>query len=64
MNIKEMHYDFKKKLNKIDSQQYKNLLVPEIDWTLNEAAEIFVKDIIKAGIENGQTSIDDVRALI
>ena len=64
MNIKEMHYDFKKKLNKIDSQQYKNLLVPEIDWTLNEAAEIFVKDRIKAGIENGQTSIDDVRALI
>ena len=40
-----MHYDFKKKLNKIDSQQKKNLLIPEIDWTLNEAQNLYV-DII------------------
>ena len=37
MNISEMHYDFKKKLNKVDSEQNRNLLVPEIDWALNEA---------------------------
>ena len=43
MTIQDMHYDFKKKLNKIDSQQNRNLLIPEIDWTLNEAQELFVK---------------------
>ena len=45
MNAREMHYDFKQKLNKIDSQKYRNLLVPEIDWKLNEAQEVFVKII-------------------
>jgi hypothetical protein len=71
MNIKEMHYDFKKKINKIDSQQYRNLQVPEIDWSLNEAAEIFVKKIAfpfkspyRIGIESDQRSIDDIRNVI
>jgi hypothetical protein len=63
MTIKEMHYDFKKKLNKIDSQQYRNLLVPEIDITLNEAAEIFIKQRVKTGIEMDQRSVDDIRTL-
>ena len=30
MNIREMHYDFKKKFNKTDIQKNRNLLVPEI----------------------------------
>lgn len=70
MTIKEMHYDFKKKLNKIDSQQYKNLLVPEIDWVLNEAQELFVKMVAKPrmrsylGFEINQRTIDDIRTLI
>lgn len=70
MNAKEMHYDFKKKLNKIDSQQYRNLLVPEIDWTLNEAQELFVKMIAEPrvrtalGFEKSQRSIDDIRTLV
>jgi len=65
-----MHYDFKKKLNKIDSQQYKNLLVPEIDWVLNEAQELFVKMVAKPrrksylGFEMNQRSIDDIRTLV
>lgn len=42
MDIKEMHYDFKMKFNKIDSQQRRNLLVPEIDWLLNEATLLFI----------------------
>jgi len=42
MTIKEMHYDFKVKFNKIDSQQRRNLLVPEIDWLLNEATAVFI----------------------
>ena len=43
MTIQEMHYDFKVKLNKIDSQQYRNLLIPEIDWLLNSATLVFIK---------------------
>ena len=41
MTVQEMHYDFKMKLNKIDSEQYRNLRVPEIDWLLNEILQIY-----------------------
>lgn len=70
MTIEEMHYDFKKKFNKIDSQQHRNLLVPEVDWVLNEAQELFVKMIafprIKSylGFEKHQRSIDDIRPIV
>lgn len=70
MNIKEMHYDFKQKLNKIDSQQYRNLKVPEIDWKLNEAISLFVKIVAepkyatKLGFETSQRVIDDIRTLV
>lgn len=70
MTIKEMHYDFKQKLNKIDSQKYRNLKVPEIDWKLNEAQEVFVKIIAqphlagKFGFETSQRSIDDIRTIV
>lgn len=70
MNIKEMHYDFKQKLNKIDSQQYRNLRIPEIDWKLNEACEIFIKNIAEPRINNhlgfevNQRTIDDIRTLV
>lgn len=70
MDIKAMHYDFKKKLNKVDSQQYKNLLIPEIDWVLNEAAELIVKMIAfpryrqLLGFEKSQRNIDDIRTIV
>lgn len=71
MNVREMHYDFKMKLNKIDSQKYKNLLVPEIDWKLNEAVEVFVKMIAEPryrnsdqGFESSQRSVDDIRTIV
>ena len=70
MTIEEMHYDFKMKTNKVDSQQYKGLLVPEIDWVLNEAQELFVKMILNPGLkrdlgfELNQRSIDDIRPLV
>jgi len=70
MTIKEMHYDFKKKFNKIDSQKYKNLLIPEIDWTLNEAQELFVKMAVKPrmksyfGFEIDQEMVSDIKPLI
>lgn len=70
MGIKDMHYDFKKKLNKIDSQQYRNLLVPEIDWALNEAESMFI-DLIsnprraaQLGFETSQKTTDDIYPLV
>jgi len=65
-----MHYDFKTKLNKIDSQQYRNLRIPEIDWKLNEAYELFVKMVAKPrlrnklGFETSQRNIDDIRTIV
>lgn len=70
MTIQDMHYDFKKKFNKIDSQQSRNFLVPEIDWTLNEAVELFVSLIASpeiknfAGFEVDQKRTDDIRTLV
>lgn len=70
MSIKAMHYDVKKKLNKVDSQQYRNLLVPEIDVALNEAQLLFVKMIamprLKShlGFEKSQRNIDDIRPIV
>lgn len=70
MNIREMHYDFKSKFNKIDSQVNRNFLVPEIDWLLNEAEELFVKMIAEPrlksqlGFETSQRSIDDIRSVV
>lgn len=70
MNIKEMHYDFKKKLDKIDSQQNRRLLVPEIDWVLNEAINLFI-DLVAfprktnlKGFEKSQKTIDDIRTVV
>lgn len=70
MTIEEMHYDFKMKFNKIDSQQYRNLRIPEIDWLLNEAQEILVKNIAfprvinHLGFETTQRTIDDIRTIV
>lgn len=70
MTIRDMHYDFKQKLNKIDSQKYRNLKVPEIDWKLNEALEIFIKLVAEPrlrqsfGFEINQRTIDDIRPLV
>jgi hypothetical protein len=70
MDIKGMQYDFKQKLNKIDSQQYRNLRIPEIDWKLNEGLEIFIKSIAEPrvknhlGFERNQRTIDDIRTIV
>ncbi len=70
MDIRGMQYDVKTKLNKVDSQQYRNLRVPELDWALNEAQEVFIKIIAEPRNKNGfwfevnQRSIDDIRTLV
>lgn len=70
MLIPEMHYDVKMKLNKLDSQQYQNLIVPQIDWLLNEAQELFVKMVAEPrmashyGFEIGQRTWMDIRTIV
>src|SRR5580765_2277401 len=70
MTIQSMHYDFKQKLNRIDSQRYRGLEVPEIDWKLNEAQEVFVKIIAQPrvasqiGFETNQRTIEDIRVIV
>jgi len=70
MTIREMHYDFKFKHNKVDTQNHRNLVVPEIDWLLNEASELFVKLIAKPrlrnhlGFEVNQRTLDDIRTIV
>lgn len=70
MTIQEMHYDFKMKLNKVDSQTYRNFRIPEIDWALNEGYELFVKMVAeprirnRLGFEMSQRNIDDIRPLV
>lgn len=69
-SILNMHYDFKMKLNKLDSQKYANLLVPEIDWKLNEAQMVLIKMIAfprlfkGSGFEIGRRTIDDLRPIV
>jgi hypothetical protein len=70
MTIKEMQFDVKMKLNKVDSQSYRNLKVPEIDWALNEALELFIKMVAfpriktRLGFENVQRNTDNIRTLV
>ena len=70
MDVGEMHYEFKLKLNKVDSLDYSNFLAPEIDWYLNEAQEVFIKqrygktNVKRAGFETTQKRTDDLRNLV
>ena len=70
MTVQDMHYDFKLKFNKVDSQDQANFKAPEIDWWLNEAMEVFMKqryginNIKGEGFETTQKRIDDLRNLV
>ena len=69
-DIRDMHYDFKIKYNKIDSAGNEDLQIPEIDWLLNEALEIYVRNIAepffinKYGMELNQRTIDSISQLV
>ena len=72
MSIEEMHYDFKSKFNKIDSQGNRNLIIPEIDSVLNSALEIFVEnvafprksDVNIKGFEKNTRNTEEIRPLV
>lgn len=70
MTSRDMHYDFKLKLNEIDSQKWRGLKVPEIDWKLNEAQELLAQMITEPriqsqlGFEMNRRTIDDIRTIV
>jgi len=70
MTIQEMHYAFKIALNKIDSQQYRNLTIPEIDFLLNQAVDLFIKMNVRPryniipGFEKTQRDTDEIRSVV
>lgn len=69
MTILEMHYDFKVKVDKVDSLNIDSFNDAEIDWIINYAIDVFVKQ--RYGITNNkqygfeviQKRIDDLRTL-
>ena len=71
MNIQEMHFAVKMGLNKRDSN-YRNLQLPELDYFLNQAQQVFVKSCMpqSASLFSGrefeitQRSIDSIRVLV
>jgi len=43
MSIEELHYDFKLKMDRLNTSTTPDFLPHEIDWLLNEAQLIYVK---------------------
>lgn len=74
MNIQEMHYHFKSRLNKLDSSFNRNLIIPEVDVYLNDAQLLFIKGITNPEPKNeslplynrifNNRSSHDIRTLI
>lgn len=70
MTSREMKQDLKFKVNKTDSKQNRNFLVPEIDWVLNEAIELYIQLVLhpkkarEFGWEEGKRTIEDINTLL
>lgn len=70
-SIRELHYQFKLNIDRVDSLSNPDFNVAEIDWLLNEAQLIFVKQRMnpnsnpkQRGFEQSQKRIDDLGALL
>jgi len=69
-SIKNMHYDFKQKLNRLDSNKYTGLNIPQIDRKLNEALNLYILLVAQPRIKNQlgfekiQRTIDDIKELV
>ena len=70
MTIQEMHYDFRVKLDKVNSYAQDSFNEVEIDHFLNEATLLFVKqrasimNPYRRGLEVSQKRVDDLRTLV
>jgi len=71
MDIQSLHYDFKIKMDRVDSLSSQDFNSAEIDWLLNEAQLVFIKrrytDLSnnkRKGFEASQKRIDDLATLV
>jgi hypothetical protein len=71
MDVNSLHYEFKLKMDRVDSLSQQDFNVAEIDWLLNEAQLVFVKrrysglsNPKQRGFENTQKRIDDLSTLV
>ena len=71
MTIRELHYQFKINLDRVDSLSNPDFNAAEVDWLLNEAQLIFVKQRMSSrsnskqkGFEESQKRIDDLGNLV
>jgi hypothetical protein len=69
MTVVEQHYDFQIKIDKVHSFSKENFTRAEIDWLLNEAQTVFIKqryglnNTKRNGFETSQKRIDDLKSL-
>lgn len=69
MLLREIHYEIKFKLDKVDSLSEKNFQDWEIDWAVNEAQKVLMKqrygltNLYRTGFEGNQKRYDDLRTL-
>lgn len=70
MNITELHYDFKLKQNRVDALTNRDFNPAEVDWLLNEAQLIFIKQRFgtsnksRKGFETTKKRIEDLSSLV
>lgn len=68
MTVEQMHYEVQLRLDRVDSETYPNLEIPEVDTQLNRAQDILVRNIAsgnKMGAsEKDQAHIDALRKIV
>ena len=62
-SIKDLHYGFRRRANKIESLQNRSFYVEQIDDYLNEGLNIYISEMCKS-LELDQSFIDKLRQLI
>lgn len=62
-SIKDLHFGFRRRANKVESLQNRNFFVEQIDDYLNEALKTYMREVSKLA-EYDQTRIDELRQLI
>jgi len=68
MTVEQMHYEVQLRLDKVDSESYPNLEIPEVDVQLNRSQEILIRKIAAGNkgwaSEKDQASIDALRNIV
>ncbi len=70
-SVSELHYDFRIKMDRVDTLSQQDFNDAEVDWLLNEAQMVFVNRRFsynsnpkQTGFENSQKRIDDLSTLV